>query len=198
MPESDYPNDRDRGRGVEYFFQIQNEIDWPGVICQLGYDKPFYRYGTRPKRSPHSPLNRLTGKPPLIFLDLDGNERYRIPRAARFPPTFQLLESGEGEERRAASTIKLVSFLRNKYTIQLDDGVIWTFLMPLFRIHFHGHSTAGHRVWVRVWKSKRQWLVLREPEANQSLPTAGALFYSPRVVVFRLISRGEEIAFHER
>jgi hypothetical protein len=170
------PNARDVARGVEYWFGIGSDVDWAGEMWQLGYEKAFCQYETRPKRSPHD-LRNLLRKPPLVFTDSEGREIGRIIRGGRFPPTFHIIEPDPNPTGTSAGptgvvgTIRLITPLRNKYSIQLHPGPLWeslhlTFHMPLFTIYFRGWTTDGRSLWVRLWKSKRSWLLLREPELN--------------------------------
>ena len=130
------------------------------------YDKPFWRFGTVPKRSPHNVLN-LAGKPAVVFSNWDeDDEVMRVVRRTRFPATFELVEGD-----RKVGTVRRITPLRNRYRIELDAGTEWselklTFHMPLFTISFAGWSDCGKQLWVKVWRSKREWLVMREPELN--------------------------------
>src|SRR5207244_4308827 len=118
----------------------------PGVIR--------WRYETHPRRSVYSPLNLLK-KPDFILSDGQGQEVLRVVRKTRFPPRFKMVESG-----RTVGKIALRSILRNKYSIEFDEGPRWLFRMTLFTIYFPGVSSTGNRAWVVVGPSKRQWNVL--------------------------------------
>lgn len=163
------PNDYEVARGAEYVFSISAEVDDSGAIYQLWYDQPFCRYESQPKRPTYSVRN-LLGKPALVFRNRQEEEILRIVRAGRLPPKFAMVITEDGT-RQVVGTIRLVTPLRNKYLIELSGANLWapvrlTFHMPLFTIYFHGGTMDGKRLWVKVWETKRQWLVLRPPELN--------------------------------
>ena len=71
----------------------------------------------------------------------DGHEILCIHRYRFFPPQFQLIEAG-----KIVGIIRLQSILLNKYTLELPDGIVWTFVMPLYTVHFRGDSNAGEQI----------------------------------------------------
>jgi hypothetical protein len=84
-------------------------------------------------------------------------------------------------ESKVVGTIRLKSILLNKYTLELNEGILWTFLMPLFAVHFRAFSTAGDRLWIQLGpRTKLQWIILVEPEFNNLAVLAAIAFIHRR------------------
>lgn len=70
----------------------------------------------------------------------------------------------EGDAR--VGQITRTSALRNRYTIELGDQSVWTFRMPLFKIHYYGVATTGAQVFVVVGGSHMEWYVLTDQRSD--------------------------------
>ncbi len=139
--------------GDKYVFGIENTLDFSGVILEAsGIIR--WRYQTSPRRSPYSLFN-LIRKPDFVLLNPDGLELLRICQHKRLPPIFQIIE-----RNRVVGTIRLRSILRNKCSLDFEDGLMWDFHMPLFTVCFWGKSNVNSYVWVQVGPGKRQWNLL--------------------------------------
>jgi cell division protein FtsW (lipid II flippase) len=114
-------------------------------------------------------------RPDFFVTELDTKDEVIIRKASYIPSVFNIIEGG-----RTVGTITMLSILRNKYSISIDD-VTWTFHMPLFTIFFFGKSKKGAEIWVRIGPSERQWNILIKPGVVQRpLVAALALIHNER------------------
>lgn len=102
---------------------------------------------------------RFPKRKDFIVYAPDDEEVLRIRRCCHFPPRFEVVASGQ-----VIGVIRPESILLNKYTLELRDGAKWTFIMPLYTVHFRAKSTAGDFLWIHMGPSKRQWNVLVPPD----------------------------------
>ena len=155
----DNPTDEEIASGLEYMSVINNEVDFGGTIWRHP-DIVWWDFHSEPKQSPYWPS---TKKPHLVFNDRAGNEVLRIRRSPELKDTHYVLCADE-----VVGTIKLVTVLRNKYTIQLEGCPLWTFHLPLFKTKFCAESADGRRIWAKVWKRKQQLFLLVPTELGAS------------------------------
>jgi hypothetical protein len=113
-----------------------------------------WRYGIRANSSNWGLGNPLK-KPDFILSEPDEQDLTIIRRVSFVPSVFQILESGE-----PIGTVRMLSLLRNQYSISIDGVDTWTFRMPLYTIFFFGESRAGCEIWVRVGPSQKEWNIL--------------------------------------
>jgi hypothetical protein len=118
-------------------------------------------------------------KPDFFVTNLDTKDEVIVRRTSRFPSVFDIIEGG-----RPVGAIRMLSLLRNKYRISLDDARAWTFRMPLFSIFFFGESKEGTEIWVRVGPSERHWNILIKPGVVQR-PLVAALAFIHNERYFR-------------
>lgn len=141
------PTKDDIERGQQYYSQINDRF---GAV--IGKDRLL---SWKANSSLH-----LLKKSAFVVTNSDERELLRVEKRRRFSLSFEMLESGQH-----VGTIRLRSSLLNKYTLTLNDGATWTFLLPLYTVHFRGDSTTGERVWMQVGpRTKLQWMVLVKPE----------------------------------
>ena len=104
----------------------------------------------------------LLRKSAFVVVDSDEKELLWVEKRRRLSLSFEMMEAGQH-----IGTVRLLSFLLNKYTLELKDGVTWTFHLPLYTVYFRADSTTGERVWMQVGpRTKLQWMVLVRPEFN--------------------------------
>ena len=130
--------------------EMRDEVD--NVRWQYRRNNAAFRWRLR------HPLKR----PDFFVTELDTKDEVIIRRASYIPSVFNIIEGG-----RTVGTIRMLSMLRNKYSISIDDVKTWTFRMPLFTIFFFGESKEGAEIWVRVGPSERQWNILIKPGVVQ-------------------------------
>ena len=98
-------------------------------------------------------------KPDFVVTSDGVTEVLRIRRYKRFPPCFQTIEKGQ-----VTGIIRLRSIPLNKYSLEITSGPTWTFLMPLYTVHFRGASSDGGRVWIQIGpRTKLKWNILVMP-----------------------------------
>jgi hypothetical protein len=97
-------------------------------------------------------------KPDFVFFERDERDALKIRRVSLFPSVFNLLEEGN-----VIGKVRMSSFLRNRYSIELDGSKSWTFHMPLYTIYFSGESITGTDVWVAIGPRENQWNILLAP-----------------------------------
>lgn len=137
-----------------------------------------YRYG-RNKTPLRWRLKNPLGRPDFYVTELGIKGELIIRRVSRIPSIFEIIEGG-----RAVGRIRMLSILRNRYSITVDDIGAWTFRMPLFTVFFFGESREGAEIWVRVGPSERQWSILIKPGVAQR-PLAAALAFIHNERYFR-------------
>ena len=118
-------------------------------------------------------------RPDFFATELDTKDEVIIRRASYIPSVFNIIEGG-----RIVGTIRMLSVLRNKYSISIDDVKTWTFRMPLFTILFFGESRDGAEIWVRVGPSERHWNILIKPGVVER-PLVAALAFIHNERYFR-------------
>lgn len=150
------PSDECVERGGRFISVVEWEGARNGKLIDGFSNTVSWNLETDPGRSPYSPFN-LVRKPDFVALDTNGVRVFRIRRVSRLPATFEMIENGI-----RIGQIRLRSVFRNKYTIHLQNGTVWTFRMPLFTIGFWGVSNQGTRVWAWIGSGKRQWNILTE------------------------------------
>ena len=146
-------------RGGKYVSFIDNTPASSGAIF-CSSNTPLWRYETRPLRGARNIANLLR-KPDFILSDTEHREIIRISRERRFPARFSIVEKNQ-----TVGHIALSSLLRNSYSVEFSDSPGWLFHLRLFTVWFHGESSAGKHVWIRMGPTKRQWNLLVEPEAD--------------------------------
>jgi len=118
-------------------------------------------------------------RPDFLVTELAAKIEIIIRRASLIPSVFNILEGG-----RTVGEIRMLSVLRNKYSILIDDSKSWTFRMPLFTIFFFGESEKGADIWVRLGPSERHWNILIRPGVVQR-PLVAALAFIHNERYFR-------------
>ena len=159
-------------RATEVHSCLENTIDYSGkILDQEG--NILWQFETHPRRSPHSWAN-LRDRPSFIVSDADGSEKLRVSRG---PRRREYIIQQEGTP---IGTIRLLSWLRNDYSIHFHEGRSWQFRMPLFSVHFYGVASDGERIWTFVGpRTKTIWNTLF-PEGVYDLPLAASLSFIHR------------------
>jgi|SRR5579872_1191346 len=133
----------------------------------------------RNKATFRSLLRHPLKRPDFVATEQDNKDEVVIRRGSLIPSVFNIIERG-----RTVGTIRMVSMLRNKYSISIDGGKTWTFRMPLFTILFFGESKEAAEIWVRVGPSERHWNILIRPGVVQR-PLVAALAFIHNERYFR-------------
>jgi hypothetical protein len=167
QPERSGPTDEEISSGLEYCSIIDDDLDFGGTIWRHP-DAICWRFRSDPKESPYCQAS-LANKPHLVFTGSDRKELLRIRRSPELCHTYYVVQADD-----ITGTIKLVTTLRNKYTILLDGCPSWSFHLPLFKTVFHAHSTDDRHIWAKVWKRKQQLRFLIPAEIAPSPTQRGA------------------------
>jgi hypothetical protein len=85
---------------------------------------------------------------------VSGADPLFILRSEKSWRSFDVNRDGE-----VVGRIRSESMLRTKYSLELDRGETWWFRLPLFRIRFTGHSSAGELAVVDVGPTTAEWTV---------------------------------------
>ena len=157
-----YPTEEQITTGNAYITEISWESDYSGEVYRIYEEENelCWKFGTVPKRSPHSLLN-LLNRPIFVVSNPDGEEMLQIRRSNLFIPSFEIIEGGNSVGR-----IRMASVLRNKFSVDITGLGSWLIHMPLFTIYFGGYTSEGTNLWIAVGPSKRQWNILLEPNMD--------------------------------
>lgn len=130
-----------------------------------------WRYAASRDRPSPSRANPFA-KPDIVFTDRWGQVACHIRRVAFSPATYEMLDGSTSNGR-----ITLCSVFRNRYRIELSNGPMWDFRMPLFSADFFGLSSTGSRVFARPAPTLDRWAVLTTDESSKDSALLFALAY---------------------
>jgi len=92
--------------------------------------------------------------PVFVVSQMDGPELFRVTRVRRWPrPGFEISSGG-----LKVGEIAQANPVYARYEIDLQSGLNWRLVLPLFSAWFFGSSSAGGRLLVRK-QTHYQWLV---------------------------------------
>jgi hypothetical protein len=115
-------------------------------------------------------------KPDFILSEPDEKNQTIIRRVSFVPSVFQILEAIE-----PIGTVRMLSILRNQYSISIDGVDTWTFRMPLYTIFFFGESRTRCEIWVRVGPSEKEWnILIKAGVTRRALIAALAFIHNER------------------
>ena len=134
-----------------------------------------WHYGPHSTRESWGSGNPLR-KPDFVLFEEGQTEAVRVRRISFLPSVFTVIE-----QKKIIGTVKLVSLLRNKYFIEINEVNSWTFHMPLYRAYFYGKSAARPEFWVVMGPSEMQWNILLMPGLpERSLAATLAFIHNER------------------
>jgi hypothetical protein len=133
VPERSY-------KSFEYGFRCTN--DGAGEVCD-DENKLLWKFRSEKRTG----LCVLLKKPPRFsFCDTEEHEILSITCERRYPfSVFLMVKDG-----LPLCTIKQCSVLQNKYSINMNDGELWTFYLPLFSVNYIVTSAGGEVGRVRL------------------------------------------------
>ena len=146
-------------QGAKYICQIERGDKGRNGVVRDEQGVIRWRYGTRenwpPGRWVENPFSKLDF---VISAEGEPKDELVIRRISLVPSIFKIMEAGNTVGR-----IRMCSFLRIQYAIEIQGAESLTFRLPLFIVRFWGGSAGGTAVWVLVGPSKMQWNVLIRP-----------------------------------
>ena len=172
------PDEECIAHGAKYYCQIDR--GWRGRSGRISDEQEVvrWRYGVRRHPSGRGWANPFN-KADFVVEGADGQMETVIRRASFVPPVFHIMDRD-----RVIGRIRMISPLRNKYTIDINGVNSWTFRMPLFTILFHGDSNNSSNkteIWVAVGPSEMEWSILIRPGINdRHLISALAFIHNER------------------
>jgi hypothetical protein len=84
--------------------------------------------------------------PDFILYNTKDQEILTVKCERRYPlPIFRMVEKS-----LPVCTIRLMSILQNKYSIEFNDGRRLYFHMPMYSVYFRGTSGSGEEILVRL------------------------------------------------
>ena len=113
----------------------------------------------------------------FVVTDPSGEEVLTVARADRYPfRTFSMATKAS-----SIGTIRELSLLFNKYSIDFQDGLNCIVHLPLFGAAFHGRSSDGAGLQIEM-QHHRVWLLRLDPELDDPRFIAALTFlHSQRV-----------------
>lgn len=168
MPASAAPHAIAEGAAPSYVFQIARGLRETGGQAYSGPDTVRWHY------KPHSQRARwLRSRTGLVFHDASGADPLFILRSEKSRRSFDIRRDGE-----VVGRIRSESFLRTKYSLELDGGETWWFRVPLFRTRFTGHSSGGKQAVVDVGPTTEEWtLYLSDADTDERVVLALAFIH---------------------
>jgi len=146
-------------QGAKYICQIERGDKGRNGVVRDEQGVIRWRYGTRenwpPGRWVENPFRKLDF---VISAEGEPKDELVIRRISFLPSAFKIMEEGN-----SVGTIRMRSFLRIQYAIEIQGAESLTFRLSLFTVRFWGGSAGGAAVWALVGPSKMQWNVLIRP-----------------------------------
>jgi ribosomal protein L24 len=146
-------------QGAKYICQIERGDKGRNGVVRDEQGVILWRYGTRenwpPGRWVENPFRKLDF---VISAEGEPKDELVIRRISFLPSAFKIMEAGN-----SVGTIRMRSFLRIQYGIEIQGAESLTFRLSLFTVRFWGGSAGGAAVWALVGPSKMQWNVLIRP-----------------------------------
>lgn len=146
-------------QGAKYICQIERGDKGRNGVVRDEQGVIRWRYGTRenwpPGRWVGNPFRKLDF---VISAEGEPKDELVIRRISFLPSAFKIMEAGN-----SVGTIRMRSFLRIRYAIEIPGAESLTFRLSLFTVRFWGGSAGGTAVWALVGPSKMQWNVLIRP-----------------------------------
>lgn len=150
----------------QYIFHCSRDGD--EEIYVRGNDKPLWIFRTKHQHD--------LSLPELSFSDTSGRELLTAKCARRYLPTiFVIAVNGV-----PICTVKQQSIFLNKYSLEFNSGVKWTFYMPLFSVQYKGTSAAGDEVRVRMVRHDTWQVEIDQNVDNLHLVAALSLIHRER------------------
>jgi hypothetical protein len=174
MPNVKPPDENCIARGAYFLCQIDRTGD--GHTGKV-YDEQGLVLRYEARRSPfgfsvHNPFNKRD----FVFICSAEQHEIVIRRHSFLPPVFHIIN-----QTGVIGDIRLISPLRNKYSIAIEEAKSWVFHMPVFTTCFNGSSEGGTGIWVTVGASQMEWLILIRPGiVNRNLLLALAFIHNER------------------